>query len=130
MRDKAPHCIFCWEAIDGEIMQPLFAGPGAQQGAEPIAWVHKDCLEEYTTDPSEYEPKVIAAGAELGESGADEDEGVSSELDRETCRKPRSGSAQLPISSRSNAVRKARRSRRSSAPRVMPRALSKPAKIP
>jgi hypothetical protein len=83
MRDKAPHCIFCWESIDGEIMQPLFAGPGAQQGAEPIAWVHKDCLEEYTTDPSEYEPKVIAVGAELSESGADDDEDVSSELGRE-----------------------------------------------
>jgi hypothetical protein len=43
------HCIFCWDSDEPETLQPLFHGPGAFSDVEPIAWVHKDCLEEYST---------------------------------------------------------------------------------
>jgi hypothetical protein len=43
------HCIFCWDSDEPESLQPLFHGPGVLSDAEPIAWVHKDCLEEYLT---------------------------------------------------------------------------------
>jgi hypothetical protein len=45
------HCIFCWESDEQETFQPLFPGPGALSDVEPIAWVHKDCLEEYSSPP-------------------------------------------------------------------------------
>jgi hypothetical protein len=43
------HCIFCWDSDEPETLQPLFHGPGALSDVEPIAWVHKDCIEEYST---------------------------------------------------------------------------------
>jgi hypothetical protein len=44
-------CIFCWESDEPETLQPLFPGPGALSDVEPTAWVHKPCLEEYSSPP-------------------------------------------------------------------------------
>jgi hypothetical protein len=62
---KDRHCIFCWESDEPTTLQPLFAGPGALPDVEPIAWVHKDCLQEYAAAPDEGDPETMAAMAEL-----------------------------------------------------------------
>ena len=68
------HCIFCWESGEPETLQPLFPGPGALSDAEPIAWVHKDCLDEYSSPTSDDAEKIAALAAEINEIDEDEDE--------------------------------------------------------
>jgi hypothetical protein len=58
-------CIFCWESDEPATLQPLFPGPGALSDVEPIAWVHKGCLQEYAAAPDEGDPETMAAMAEL-----------------------------------------------------------------
>jgi hypothetical protein len=45
MTDK--RCIFCFESDDPEDIQPLYAGP---TNAQPVAWVHVQCLADYVDE--------------------------------------------------------------------------------
>jgi hypothetical protein len=55
-------CIFCWEADEPETLEPLFPGPGALSDVELTAWVHKRCLEEYSSPTSDNAEEIPALG--------------------------------------------------------------------
>jgi hypothetical protein len=56
------HCIFCWDSDEPETLQPLFPGPGALSDVEPAAWVHKSCLEEYSSPTGDDVEEIAALG--------------------------------------------------------------------
>jgi hypothetical protein len=66
------HCMFCWASDQQETFQPLFPGPGALPDLEPIAWVHKDCLEEYSSPTGDDAEEIAALAAEIDEIDEDE----------------------------------------------------------
>jgi len=55
-------CIFCWESDEPESLQPLFPAPGALSDVEPTAWVHKRCLEEYSSPTGDDAEEIAALG--------------------------------------------------------------------
>jgi hypothetical protein len=65
---KGQRCIFCFETDDPEDIQPLYAGPSQ---AQPVAWVHTQCLADYADDETKREFDEIDAELEAGDSKRD-----------------------------------------------------------
>jgi hypothetical protein len=55
-------CIFCLASDEPETLRPLFPGPGALSDVEPTAWVHKRCLEEYSSPTGDDAEEIAALG--------------------------------------------------------------------
>jgi hypothetical protein len=71
--------IFCWESDEPETLQSLFPGPAALSDVERTAWVHKRCLEVYSTPTGDVAEEIGALGEMIDVDDDDPEEFVQFE---------------------------------------------------